>query len=147
MALLLPFIHTLTERQYQLFFLIHSVIAGQIGEGLGQLVDDGVAEAAAALAATIETARRGVIYEHAPQSLPAQRLVTEIKALLAQLQAQDTKVYDAEVAIVLRAIEDGARNMRRALEGDSAYLALVGRLLRQTPTQTPPPVTSSLIIT
>ena len=67
--------------------------------------------------------------------------------MLAQLQAQNTKVYDAEVAIVLRAIEDGARNMRRALGGDSAYLALVGRLLRQTPTQTPPPVASSLIIT
>src|SRR5436190_23553250 len=43
-AQLLPFIRNLTERQYQLFFLIHSVIAGQNGEGLGQLVDVAVAE-------------------------------------------------------------------------------------------------------
>ena len=42
---------------------------------LQPLIDDDVAEAMAALAATFETASRGVIYEHRPASLPAERLV------------------------------------------------------------------------
>ncbi len=145
-ARLLPFIRTLTERQYQLFFLIHSVIAGQIGEGLTRLVDESVAEAAGALAATMETASRGVIYEHAPQSIPAQRLVSALKGLLVQLESQNTKVYNAEVVIVLRAIEQAAKEIRLPVEGDSAYLTLIGRLI-QAPIKPATPIAESRIIT
>jgi hypothetical protein len=131
-ALLLPTIQHLSERQYQLFFLLQTVIARHKPEGFVRLVDDDVAEAAAALAATLETASRGVIYEHATQSAVAQRLVVEMKGLLGELREQRVKVYDGEAAIVLRAIEQGARDARKAAAGgDVAYLALVGRLLQQ----------------
>ena len=73
-AVLLPTISHLTERQYQLFFLIHSVIARHKPEAFSRLVDEDVAEAAAAVAATVETAGRGVLFEHRTRSLPAQRL-------------------------------------------------------------------------
>ncbi len=108
-ALLLPTIQHLSERQYQLFFLFQTAIARHKPEGFARLVDEDVAEAAAAMAATLETAARGVIYEHGTQSLVAQRLVTELKALLTELREQGAKVYDGETAIVLRAIEAGAR--------------------------------------
>jgi hypothetical protein len=65
-ARLLPTLQRLTERQHQLFFLIHSVIARHSPDGFVRLIDNDVADAAGALAATLETAERGVIYEHVP---------------------------------------------------------------------------------
>src|SRR5688572_3925367 len=121
-AALLPTIQHLSERQYQLFFLFQTVIARHKPEGFERFVDEDVAEAASAMAATLETAARGVIYEHGTQSLVAQRLATEMKALLAELREQGAKVYDGETAIVLRAIEQGAREARTKMEGnDVAY--------------------------
>ena len=65
-AALLPSMGGLTERQHQLFFLFQSVIAKFRPDGLARLTDEDVAEAAGACAATIETAAKGVLYEHAP---------------------------------------------------------------------------------
>src|SRR4030095_1117241 len=81
-AILLPTLQGLTERQHQLFFLLQSLIARHTPEGFSRLLDDDVAEAAAAVAATLETAARGVIYDHAAQSLPAQRLAAGKKSEL-----------------------------------------------------------------
>jgi hypothetical protein len=131
LAVLIPTIQRLTERQYQLFFVFQTAIARHKPEGFARLLDDDVADAAAAMAATLETAARGVIYEHGTHSLVAQRLVAEMKALLAELREQGAKVYDSEVAIVLRAIEQGAREARTGAEGgDVAYLTLMARLLQ-----------------
>src|SRR5688572_19649794 len=77
-SVLLPFIRHLTERQYQLFFLFHTLIAQHKPQGLTRLVDSDIAEAAAALAATLETAARGVIYEHTPSAQPARALAAEM---------------------------------------------------------------------
>ena len=60
-----------------------------------------VAEAAASVASTLETAARGVIYEHVPQSLPSQRLAADMRAMLTQIREQGATVYDAEVAVVV----------------------------------------------
>jgi hypothetical protein len=129
-AVLLPSIRHLTERQHQLFFLFHSVIARYVPDGFARLNDDDVAEAAAATAATLETSSRGVIYEHPAASPIAQGLARALTAMLEEVRAQGTKVYDGETAIALRAIEQGARETRRvAGEDQGAYLALVGRLL------------------
>src|SRR5512134_2264040 len=73
-AALLPSMAGLTERQHQLFFLFQSVIARSKPDGLARLTDEDVAEAASACAATIETAAKGVLYEHTPTTLPAQKL-------------------------------------------------------------------------
>lgn len=132
-SVLLPTIQHLTERQYQLFFLFQSVIARHKPEGFARLVDEDVAEAAASMAATLETAARGVIYEHGTHSLVAQRLATEMKALLGEMREQGATVYDGETAIVLRAIEQGAREARTRAQGsDVTYLSLMTRLLQQT---------------
>lgn len=149
-ARLLPTIRDLTERQYQVFFLFQSAIAQHRPDGFARLADADVAEAAAAFASTLETAARGVIYEHAPASRPAQSLVAALETMLAQVREQGGTVYDREAAIALRAIEQGARTVRTAAEGDTAYLELMARLLQadgaaEPPrAQTPPP--SSLIL-
>ena len=128
---LVPTVQHLNERQYQLFALFNAHIARHTPEGFVRLVDDDVADAAGTTAATLETAARGVIYEHAAQSLPAQRLATELKGLLDQIREQGAKIFDSEAAIALRAIERGARETRtRADGGDVAYLQLTARLLQ-----------------
>jgi hypothetical protein len=138
---LLPTIRHLTERQYQLFFLFHTTIARFTPHGFARLADADVADAAAAIASTLETAARGVIYEHVPQGAPAQELATALKAVLAQVREQGAKVFDREAAIVLRAIEHGARGTgtSAAAETPTAYIDLVARLLDVTGPAGPAP--------
>jgi len=147
-AVLVPTISHLTERQQQLFFLVHSLIARYKPEAFTRLVDEDVAQAAAAVAATLETAGRGVLYEHTPASLPAQRLARDITSLIAEVRTHETRIYDGEVAIALRAIERGARDSHKQAAEDTAYLALVGRLLHrnQTAAEEAPKPQSSLIL-
>jgi hypothetical protein len=128
-ALLLPTISHLTERQQQLFFLVHSVIARHQPDILTRLLDEDVAQATGAVAATLETAGRGVLYEHTPASRPAQRLAREITAAIEEVREQGTRIYDGEAAIALRAIERGARDIHKTADG-TAYLSLVARLLQ-----------------
>jgi len=128
-AALLPSMGGLTERQHQLFFLFQSVIAKSKPDGLARLIDADVAEATASCAATIETAAKGVLYEHTPASLPAQKLAGELRTLLAQVREHGATVYDREAAIALRAIERGARTLASPGD-DTAYLTLMGRLLQ-----------------
>lgn len=130
-AVLLPTIRELTERQHQLFFFFHTAIAQHTPDGFARLNDDDVADAAGSLAATFETAARGVIYEHTAGSTVARRLADDLKAMLDGMRAQGAKVFDHEVAVVLRAIERGARETRTQAEGAAnAYLMLMGRLLQ-----------------
>jgi hypothetical protein len=127
-AVLLPFIQDLTERQQQLFFLLHSAILTHQPAVPVALADIDVAEAAGATAATIETARKGVIYEHKPQSLTAQKLATELAAIPEELRKEGATIYEGEFVGVLRAIERAAR-APAAGDGERSYLALVGRLI------------------
>jgi hypothetical protein len=136
-ARLLPTLQHLTERQYQLFFLFQSAIVRHRPDGFARLVDADVADAAAALASTLETAARGVIYEHAASSAPGHGLLAELKAVLAHIREQGARVFDGEAAIVLRAIEQGARTLRTPDEGDTTYLELMARLLKGAPGSEP----------
>ena len=129
MAALLPSMAGLTERQHQLFFLFQSVIARSRPDGLARLTDEDVAEAANACAATIETAAKGVLYEHTPATLPAQKLAGEFRALLVEVREHGATVYDREAAIALRAIERGAHALTQPGE-PTHYLTLMGRLLQ-----------------
>ena len=134
-AVLLPSIRHLTERQYQLFFLFHTAIARHVPQGFSRLLDEDVLQAAGSVAATLETAARGVIYEHAAGSLPAQRLATELTELLSQIRTQGGTVSDAEAAITLRAIEQGARDATKFDGSGTGYLSVLGRLLQLRKTE------------
>ncbi len=128
-AALLPTVRHLTERQYQVYFLLAGAIVRHRTEGFARLVDEDIAEAASACASTLETAARGVIYRHEPRSLLAQRLAHELTAMVAEVRTHGATVFDHEVAVALRAVEAGCRDARRMDEGDAGYLRLLGRLL------------------
>jgi hypothetical protein len=129
-ALLFPTIQLLTERQHQLFFLVHSVIARHRPDGFARLLDTDIADAAGSVASTLETAAKGVIYEHEPASTVAKKLARELTALLRQAREQGATIYDHEAAITLRAIQHGARSIKGADGSDDTYLTLMGRLLQ-----------------
>ena len=120
------------QRQSQLFFVITSFLVRHQPDDLQRLIDDDVAEMADAMAATFETASRGVIYEHSPASLPAQRLAVAIKPhILEAGGAHGGTAFERDAAVVLRRLKEAARD-RRALEPDNrtAFLDLLGRVIR-----------------
>lgn len=127
----------LTERQSELLWGVLTFLGSLRADPLLRLTDEDVAEAAGSLAATLETAGRGLIYEHRPQSLVAQRLVTDLKAFLARLAEQAdgaaSRALDRDAAAVLRHVEQGARAARQgphgeAQRGPAEALEMIGRV-------------------
>ena len=78
---------------------------------LQKLVDEDIAQAAGALAATLETASRGIVYEHQPSSLAAARLMGELKALVDDVSKNAGSAIERDAAIALRRIEHAAKMM------------------------------------
>ena len=133
LGLLARCMRDLNEQQSQLFFLINTFLVGYNPPALQPLIDDDVVEAAVALAATFETSARGVIYEHRPASLPAERLVTALKGLLAEAGHKGGTPFERDAAVVLRRIEEAAREVREVDHGNRrAFLEILGRVMRES---------------
>jgi len=134
MSVLAQFMRDFSQRQSQLFFLVATFLARYQPPELQPLIDEDVREAAAALAATFETASRGVIYEHRPASLSAERLVNALKPLLAEAGKGAGSAFERDAAVVLRRVEDAARDAR-AIEPDNrrVLLDVIGRLIAKAP--------------
>jgi len=127
------FLRDLNDQQSRLFFTLNSFLAAHPGDGLQSLIDDDVEEAMDALAATYETATRGVIYEHRPASRSAERLVRDMKPVMAEARNAFTSSFEAGAAVVLRRIAESVRELRRAEPQDRrAYLDLARLVVRLT---------------
>jgi hypothetical protein len=140
LSLLVHFMRDLSERQSQLFFLVNTFLIQYEPPELQPLIDGDVAETAAALAATLETSTRGVIYEHRPASLPAERLMNALKPVLAQAGGRGGTAFERDAAVVLRRIEEAARQVRSGDESNRrAFLDLLGRVMRRKDDDAEPP--------
>lgn len=129
----------LSEQQLQLFFLLESIIVGFKPEGFGRILDSDVAQATGALAKSLETASRGVIFEEATSSSVAEGLRKEIRPILDELTKAGGARAEREVALVLRGIERGAGHEGPLVEaGPTGYLELITRVLQQGTPKTPP---------
>jgi hypothetical protein len=115
----------LSSRQVELF----SVATAVIGQETPRPTDGDVAEAALAQAATLETAARGILYEHQPTSLAAQRLARRFREVLAQEEARLPRT-SAVAAEVFRRIADAARPASGSPDSDStsSFVNLLNRL-------------------
>ena len=127
---LTPVVRDLNRLQGELFLLFAAAIVRDTAADLHRLLDEDVASASGAVASTLETAGRGVIYEHQAQSVVAQRLARELQAAIAELREKGATIYDGEAAITLRAIERGARDAKADGTAPTAYLDLMARLLQ-----------------
>jgi hypothetical protein len=133
-TVLMASVGRLSEQQLQLFFLLQSMVLSYKPEGLARLVDNDVALAAGALAGSIETASKGVIFEESTASVVAEGLRRAIKPVLEEITKNSGSRAEREVAIVLRAMERGAKHEGGHIpDGETSYLELVGRVFQQKP--------------
>ena len=134
-SFILPIVSELTDTQYRLLLLFQSATVAHAEGALPRLRDEDVAEAAATEAATLETARKGIIYEHQAVHVPAQRLTAELGKIVADLSARagsQQARLERDAAVALRRLEQGARTAGKALQGDEppVYLNLLARMLK-----------------
>ena len=139
---LLPLLGGMTEGQQQLTLSVQGFLISGRPETVA-LVDREIEHATKALADTYETASRGIIYDHGSTLPAAERLGSDLKTLIETERTNGLRVGDAEVAGVLRRIEEGARQAKSEPSGTngddkSVYLQLLKRMLR-----VPPPVSNS----
>jgi hypothetical protein len=131
-------IRGLPERAFHLMLVLQDGIVRYREAAIPPLSDADVAEAAGTLAATLETAGKGIIYEHQAGSIPAQRLVRSLQELLEALKKRPStrSAVELDAGQALRRIEQAARGAREAFgEGDTSYLELLGRLPRELGTE------------
>jgi len=136
-AFVLPLISDLTDTQYRLLLFFQSLIVKHAEGAIPPVLDADIAEATAAFAATLETAGKGIIYEHQAVSVPAQRLSSEIGRGFAELASQagaQRGRIERDAATALRRVEQSARTAGTALAGDEEpiYLRLLSRMLQPT---------------
>ncbi len=123
-------LHGLTGPQQRLTAMLLEYLAGDRPDAPG-LVDADVEHAARALAQTCETASRGIVYEHPAGTATAQRLAGEMRRIIETDRGNGAHISDYATAGVLRRIEAGACEARRALhedDDDRAYLLLLRRV-------------------
>lgn len=126
-AFLLPAFEALSSDQQKLLLLVQAILRRGHADTPG-LTDDDFARAARALADTYETASRGIIYEHAAGVARVERMRPDVDTLIETARSEGLRVSDAEVAGVLRRIEQAARDARKVLPGnDAAYVGLLKR--------------------
>ena len=133
-ASFVQFVRDFSERQSQLFFLISTFLLGYEPPELHPLIDDDVAEGVAALASTFETASRGVIYDHRPTSLPAERMIAGLKPMLLDAGRGAGSAFERDAAVVLRRVEESVRQLRgQEPDNRRAFLELLRRVIREPP--------------
>lgn len=144
LVVLMTALGRVSEPQLQLFFLLQSTILRFKPDTFTAVSDADVADAAGAIAASLETSGRGVLYEHQTKSPTAGALRRELKTVLEQIGQGAGSRFDREAAEVLRGIERGARHdTLGAGAGPRDYLSLVARVLQERP---PRPDTPTLIV-
>jgi hypothetical protein len=159
-SMLLPLLQGLSERQARVFLMLAAVTSQHQADALQKLVDEDIAQATGALASTLETAAKGIVYEHRPASLVAARLMTELKTVVDEVVKNGGSALERDATIALRRIEHAATMMatvRAAAapnSGASSRLAenefqqLLARVLTppRDAEQTPEAPASSLVI-
>lgn len=163
LPLLASLLNGLNERQGDLLALLTGYVKRARVGAIPPLRDEDVREAAAALASTLETAARGIVYEHQPASMPALRLMRDWQQALAEIERRGghgQSLRPSLVAPVLRRLEqlarDAATTLQAADEGQAAemaFLDFLDRVMRapaagdrETPAVAPADAPSGLIV-
>jgi len=118
MRFLLPRVADLSETQYRVFMLAQALVLQHARSASPAPTDHDVAEGIASVAATLETAGKGIIYEHRAASIPAQRIADAIAATMRDLVTRagsDGARLERDAAKALRALERSAREAQKDL--------------------------------
>src|SRR5688500_338818 len=132
-AMLLPLLQGLSERQARLFLMFAAVTTRHESPALQKLVDEDIGQAAGALASTLETAAKGIVYEHRPTSIVATRLMTELKNVVDEVVKNAGSALERDAAIALRRIEHAAKMMVTVRPDANEFQQLLARVLAPPP--------------
>jgi hypothetical protein len=136
-----------SELQLQLFFVLSSLIARYRPEGLLTLGDADVADAARAMAGTLEAAGNGVIAQLPGGNPVSEGLRRQMDEFLAEVGKGGGSRFGREAAEVLRAVERGARHDAPGVGTEAnAYLTLLARVLPPAAEKAPPRSNSPIIL-
>jgi hypothetical protein len=137
----------LSEQQLQLFFLLQSMVLSYKPDGLARLTDADVALAAGALASSLETASKGVIFEESTGSVVAEGVRRSLKTVIEEVTKGGGSRVEREVAIVLRGMERGAKHEGKLIpDGETAYLDLVARVFQHRPQRAAEPARPLIVL-
>jgi hypothetical protein len=138
MGFIIEFMRDFSRRQSQLFLLVTTFLVRYEAPELQRPVDADVVDAMGALAATFETASRGVIYEHRPASLAASHLMGALKPVLAEAGQGGGTPFERDAVVVLRRVADSVTRLRAVEAGSArAFLELLGRVMQTTDGEKP----------
>jgi hypothetical protein len=145
-VLLTQAMQDLSERQARLLVALCTFTAEYQPPEFQRLVDVDVQEAAAALAATLETASRGLIYQHSAPSGAARRLSNALGPLLDQAIKGGGSSAERDAAVALRHFEQMVKTTSAAEDpGSRAFVDLLVRMVGRKDAG-PEPQASRLIV-
>jgi hypothetical protein len=122
----------LSEPRQQLFLFTLTLVDRFRGDGLDAAVDADVAAGLEALAASYDTAARGLIYEQRAPTAPAQRLATGIRSVFDELGRGRPTGFAADAAEVLRRLADRVRDVGASTPASPrVFLDLASRVARR----------------
>jgi hypothetical protein len=110
MTRLLHCLRDFSDQQSQLFLMVGAFLIGYEAPDLHALIDQDVDEATGAMAATFETAARGVVYQHRPASPPADRLAAALSPLFEAARGTAETAFERDAAVVLRRVQQAVQN-------------------------------------
>ena len=93
-------------------------------------LDGDLQQAAGALAATAETAMRGVLYEHQPASPVAARLARAMSAPLAEAAEAGMPRVDQATVSAMRRLEESVAAFRRSAPASDDFFQFLARVLK-----------------
>jgi hypothetical protein len=117
-AVLVQVTRDFSQQQSRLFFLVSRFLVGYETPQLQPvfpmlpMVDDDITDASSALAASLETESRGVIYEHRPASSAGERLLAALKPVLVEAGKGAGSSFTRDAAVVLRQFDQAIRLAR-----------------------------------
>src|SRR5258708_2950988 len=136
MQFLVPRIAHLSETQYRLFLFAAALVAQHARTAMPSPLDADAADGVASVAATLETAGKGIIYEHRPASIPAQRVAAHVGAAIdgaVKRAGSEAARIERDLAAALRALERVAREARDdvpdAVDPAASWMAIASRVL------------------
>lgn len=132
-AMFLPLLQGLSERQAQMFLMLGAVASRHQADALQKLVDADIAQAADALASTLETAAKGIVYEHQAASPVAARLLGELKSVVNEVVKNGGSALERDAAIALRRLGHAAKAMAAVHPGTNEFQQLLIRVLAPPP--------------
>lgn len=130
-SLVVPLIRGLDDEAYAVLMACLPAAMEFRREAAPVPLDGDLQAAAASLAATAETASRGVLYEHQPESMIAARLARAMSVPLAAAAESGVPRLDTATVAAMRRLEDVLKGFRKNGPGDpEAFFAFLARVLK-----------------